>query len=235
MRGIQVAVPQQAKDRLDELTLLRDSALEASHSAQRRLNMLSGDGSQLALKLADERNRQADAHNVLHRLLSACNQYLFQLRLAPGCYLEEVTTLVKLTKGETPSDAIDAVRSAISAVQREMALLRAAPLSRQSQQDAIHSYLARLALAARPKLNFDPQLNPMGLKTTKGGRLLGSPHHLQSPFPRGNWAQQVTPPYSAHATPHSPNAQRPVDMWTTQGRCPHIHRPNSSSIPPSIR
>ena len=27
-----------------------------------------------------------------------------------------------------------------------------------------------------------------------------------------------------------PNARRPVDMWTTQGRCPHIHRPNSRSI-----
>jgi hypothetical protein len=159
MRGVQVAVPQQAKDRLEELQLLRDSALEASHSAQRRINLIDGSGSQLALKLADERNRQANAHNVLHRLLSACNQYLFQLRLPPDCYLEPVTTPVTLKKGETAADAIEAIRSQITAVHREMAQVRAAPVSRQSQQDAIHAYLARLALSARPKVVFDQHGN----------------------------------------------------------------------------
>ena len=44
--------------------------------------------------------------------------------------------------------------------------------------------------------------------------------------------QQVVSPLQCarHAAFPSPNARRPVDMWTTQGRCPHIHRPNSRSI-----
>jgi hypothetical protein len=44
--------------------------------------------------------------------------------------------------------------------------------------------------------------------------------------------QQVVSPLQCarQAAFPSPNARRPVDMWTTQGRCPHIHRPNSSSI-----
>jgi hypothetical protein len=71
--------------------MLRDSALEASHSAQRRLNMIDGD-SQMARRLADEKVRQANAHNVLSRLLSSANQWLFQLRLPPSCHLEPVTT-----------------------------------------------------------------------------------------------------------------------------------------------
>jgi hypothetical protein len=155
MRGVTVDVPAQAKERLDLLTLLRDSALEASRSCQSRLNALPDDGDKLAILTAKERDRQATAHNVLGRLLSACNQYLFQLRLPNGYYLEPVSTPVTLKKGETPAEAIDAIRSQIAAVQREMALVRSAPLKKQSRQDAIHSYLARLALAARPRINFD--------------------------------------------------------------------------------
>jgi hypothetical protein len=151
MRGVTVELPEQTKERLSQLTLLRDSALEASRSCQSRLNALPDDGDKLAILIAKERDRQASAHNVLGRLLSACNQYLFQLR---GCYLEPVTTPVSLKKGETPSDAIAATRSEIAMVQREMALVRSAPLKMQSRQDAIHRALARLALAARPRINF---------------------------------------------------------------------------------
>jgi hypothetical protein len=69
--------------------------------------------------------------------------------------LEPSPVAIGLRKGETVFEAIDAIRSQIAAVQREMALVRSAPLKQQSQQDAIHSYIARLALAARPRINFD--------------------------------------------------------------------------------
>jgi hypothetical protein len=138
--------------------MLRDSALEASHSAQRRINMVDGD-SQMAQKLTEEKARQANAHNVLARLLSNCNQYLFQLRLPIGYCLEPVTVPVALKKGETAAHAIGVVRAEIAEVNRHMAQARSAPLKKQSQQDAIHSYLARLAMGARPKISFDQQGN----------------------------------------------------------------------------
>jgi hypothetical protein len=40
-RGIQVTVPQHAQDRLDELTVLRDAALDAAKSTQARINLLT--------------------------------------------------------------------------------------------------------------------------------------------------------------------------------------------------
>jgi hypothetical protein len=101
---------------------------------------LPDDADQLAIKLATQRDREAQRHNVAHRLLSACNQYLFQLRLPPGYVLEPAPPIaIELKKGETVFEAIDAIRSQIAAVQREMALVRSAPLKRQSQQDAILS------------------------------------------------------------------------------------------------
>jgi hypothetical protein len=48
------------------------------------MNMLPDDADQLAIKLASERDKHALRHNHLHRLLSAVNQYLFQLRLPPA-------------------------------------------------------------------------------------------------------------------------------------------------------
>ena len=71
-----------------------------------------------------------------------------------------------------------------------MAQVRSAPLSRQAQQDAIHSCLARLALAARPKINFDQQGNariafaeePATMKSVIGLLALICPAELVSSF-----------------------------------------------------
>jgi hypothetical protein len=43
MRGVQVAVPDQAKQRLEELTMQRDLALDQTKALQNRLNMLPDD------------------------------------------------------------------------------------------------------------------------------------------------------------------------------------------------
>jgi hypothetical protein len=78
MRGVQVQVPEQAKAKLDLLTMLRDSALDASRSVQGRLNSLPNDADQrLRDRLTESRDKEILRHNHIHRLLSACNQYLF--------------------------------------------------------------------------------------------------------------------------------------------------------------
>jgi hypothetical protein len=135
MRGVTVELPEQAKARLDELSMLRDSALDASRSCQQRMNMLDDDADKLAIKLATERDKHAQRHNILHRLLSAINQALFQMRLPPGYILEPAPPIaIELRKGETVFEAIDAIRSQIAGLQREMALVRAAPLRKQSKR-----------------------------------------------------------------------------------------------------
>jgi hypothetical protein len=159
-RGIVVELPEQAKARLDELSMLRDSALDASRSCQQRMNMLDDDADKLAIKLATERDKHAQRHNAAHRLLSACNQYLFQLRLPPGYVLEPAPSIdIALKKSETVFEAIDAIRTQIAAVQHEMALVRSAPLRKQSMREALTRYLASHAMRVRPRVSFDAQGN----------------------------------------------------------------------------
>jgi hypothetical protein len=134
--------------------MLRDSALEASHSAQRRINMVDGD-SQMAQRLAGEKARQTNAHLVCSRLLSAANQYLFQLRLAPGYVLEPVVTKASPNKNETPQQAVERVRTGIRTIAEQLAAARRAPLKQQSRHEALRNRLASLALRAKPKLSFD--------------------------------------------------------------------------------
>src|SRR5262249_12426297 len=64
-----------------------------------------------------------------------------------------------LKPGDSLSAAIATVRGEIAGVQRELAAVRAAPLKRSSQQEAINAYLARLAQSARPRIGFDVRGN----------------------------------------------------------------------------
>jgi hypothetical protein len=160
MRGVQVEVPPSATARLTELSLNRDLALESSRACQQKINLLPDDApSQMLARLRTERDKQAANNNTLHRLLSACNQYLFQLRLPPGYYLKPLSVSVTLAKGQTAAEAIDAVRHEIAGINQQILAVRRAPLKQQSRQTAIHRALASMALAARPKLNFDQHGN----------------------------------------------------------------------------
>jgi hypothetical protein len=63
MRGVQVQVPDAAKQRLDELNMQRDSALDLVHATQNRINMLA-DGESDDLRHApaiSKRTREARA------------------------------------------------------------------------------------------------------------------------------------------------------------------------------
>jgi hypothetical protein len=154
-RGIVVSVPPEAQARLDELSILRDSALDASRACQQRMNMLPDDADQLAIKLAAERDKHAQQHNILHRLLSAINQALFQMRLPPGYILEPAPPIaIELRKGQTIFELIEAVRCEISAINRQMTLVRSAPLRKQSMREELTRYLASHAMRVRPRVSF---------------------------------------------------------------------------------
>jgi hypothetical protein len=157
MRGVQVQVPEQAKAKLDLLTMLANSALDASRSFQQRLNMVDSNAD-LQAKLTAERDKAALRHNHNHRLLSACNQYLFQLRLPPRFVLESAPP-PDIAIRTTTLKAIEATRAQIAECAAEIARTRALPLKHQSQELAVATYLARLAQQVRPKICFDVRGN----------------------------------------------------------------------------
>jgi hypothetical protein len=137
--------------------MLANSALDLSRSFQQRLNMAEG-SADLQAKLTAERDKAALRHNHNHRVLSACNQFLFQLRLAPGFCLESVPPLDFKIRTSLPN-AVEATRARIAEVQREIAVVRAAPLKQASQQDAVNRYLASQALRVAPRVGFDAKGN----------------------------------------------------------------------------
>jgi hypothetical protein len=159
-RGIQVAVPQIAEDRLSELTILRDSALDASKATQSRINALTEETEgQFRQRLAADLNKHTRCYNDSHRLLSACNQFLVQLRLAPGQYLAPVTIQGDPPKDKTPADAVTYLRGLIRRLNRKIVETKRAPLKASAKAGAIGKYLAVLAQRARPRISFDQQGN----------------------------------------------------------------------------
>jgi vancomycin resistance protein YoaR len=157
MRGVQVQVPEQAKQRVEELTLARDLALDQTKALQARINMLDG-SPQLAERLVSERDKQALRANHLQRLVSSCNQFLMQLRLAPGTTLE-VHPPLNLTIRTSLPKAVESTREQIADLQKEIARVRSAPLKVSSKRDAARAYLERLAQVYAPKIVFDGRGN----------------------------------------------------------------------------
>jgi hypothetical protein len=93
------------------------------------------------------------------RLLSACNQFLIQLRLGPGQYLAPVTIAGDPPDGQTAADAIAHIRGLISALNRKVLEIKRAPLKKSSRGEAIGKYLGMLAQRAKPRIGFDQQGN----------------------------------------------------------------------------
>jgi hypothetical protein len=155
-RGIQVDVPQHAQDRLDELTVLRDAALDAAKSTQSRINLLTDETEgAMRQRLAADLNKHTRCQNDFMRLLSACNQWLVQLRLAPGQYLAPVTIGGAPPDGKTAGEGVAHLRGLISALNRKIGEVKRAPVKHGSQREALISHLAYLAQRVKPKLNVD--------------------------------------------------------------------------------
>jgi hypothetical protein len=139
---------------LADLQASRDSALDSSRAAQQRLNQLDDADPRLRDRVAAERDKHTLRHNQLHRLVSEINQYLFGLRLSPGFALAPAPPL-EINSRSTPTNAVAGMREDIANVKREMAAVRAAPLKRNSQREAVVTHLSNLARRVRPKINFD--------------------------------------------------------------------------------
>jgi hypothetical protein len=155
-RGIQVEVPQHAQDRLDELTVLRDAALDAAKSKQSRINLLTDETEgAMRQRLAADLNKHTRCQNDFMRLLSACNQWLIQLRLPPGQYLAPVTIGGAPPDGQTAGEGVAHLRGLISALNRKIHEVKRSPVKHGSQREAIISHLAYLAQRVRPRLNVD--------------------------------------------------------------------------------
>jgi hypothetical protein len=155
-RGIQVDVPQHGQDRLDELTVLRDAALDAAKATQSRINLLTGETEgAMRQRLAADLNKHTRCQNDFMRLLSACNQWLIQLRLAPGQCLAPVTIAGDPPDGESAAEAITHIRGLIAALGRKIHEVKRAPIKHGSQRQAVISHLAYLAQRVRPRLNVD--------------------------------------------------------------------------------
>src|SRR5262249_10267865 len=113
IRGIAVALLDGASAKLSELQMQRDASLDASRSANTRLQALPRDGDQrMRDRLAAEQGKHAERHRLLSRVVSACNQFWMELR--PGTVLEPAQTVaVTLKSGETVATAIAGVREEI--------------------------------------------------------------------------------------------------------------------------
>src|SRR5262249_15126232 len=144
--------------------IVRDMALDSARAASSRLSALPADADQrMRDRLASERDRHNEQHRQLSILVSRINQWLMESR---GVTLQPAQTVnVTLENVEPVTSAIAAAREKIAAVQRELVAVRSAPLRKQSQQEAVSAYLARLAQQARPKIGFDVRGNATMLWT----------------------------------------------------------------------
>jgi hypothetical protein len=151
MRGVvPVELPETAREKLAELTLARDSHLEAARSAQARTNMLSPDSGKLHERLAAERDKHAEKHRLLHLVVSRCNQFVMESR---GVTLETVEpAAVRLKNGETPNSAIAATREEIKTLRQRLTIVKASPLPASDQVELAKEFVARRALVAQPKV-----------------------------------------------------------------------------------
>jgi hypothetical protein len=161
MKGVQVELPECASAMLADLQAARDSALDSSRSAQQRLNQLADADTDPRLRdrVAAEQSKHTLRYNQLHRLVSEVNQWLVQLRLAPGFVLAPAPPLDinsrRAAPLPTPANAVAGMREDIANVKREMAAVRAAPLKRNSQREAAVAHLSNLARRVRPRISFD--------------------------------------------------------------------------------
>jgi hypothetical protein len=156
MRGITVQLPEAATNKLTELTSMRDSALDAMRSTQQRINTVPLSNHRLIEKLGTERDKQSARHNVLARIVNSLNQYLVELRLPMGRTLEITPEPdIRLKPSDSLPDLINGVRAEIAVLNVRIAQVRAAPMKRSAQEEAIRGLLEEMSVRAAPRVAFD--------------------------------------------------------------------------------
>jgi hypothetical protein len=152
-RGVQVPLPPQAQLRLTQLNVERDSALAQASSLQNRINACDGTTDALIREqLEAELRKYQQRQQVLHRLLSAVQQWWFQLRLPPGSYIRPVTVAAKLDKGQTVAEAIGKLRVEMLSIAQDLHRIRHAPLPIADQIEAAELYVAQRGAFNGPRI-----------------------------------------------------------------------------------
>jgi hypothetical protein len=159
MRGATVTLPAAAADKITNLTLQKDSALDQQRGCANRMGMLPQDAEALRERLNSEVARHAERFRSLSLTVSKLNQFVFELKLPPNTVLE-MAPPPEIKIRTTPAAAIESTRAQIADLHREIALVRAAPMKKASMQAAIQDYLSSLALRAKPRVGFDRQAGP---------------------------------------------------------------------------
>ena len=153
-RGVQVPLPPSAQLRLTQLNVERDSALSQASSLQNRIN--SCDDSTDALireQLEAELRKYQQRQQILHRLLSAVQQWWVQLRLRPGEVIRPVSAPpARLDKGQTAAEAIGKLRVEMLSLAQELAKVRHAPLPIADQVAAAEQYVAQRGATNGPRI-----------------------------------------------------------------------------------
>jgi hypothetical protein len=148
-----VELPAGAAARLSELTLARDAALDAAHSAAGRLNRLPQDSDQRTRNaLAAEHSKHQHRFGQLSQLVSRCNQWRMELR---GVTLEPACPVVfKPRDNETLPAAVERLRSQIASTKQSLQRVRSAPLPLDAQRGLIVQAVAEKARAGRPSVRI---------------------------------------------------------------------------------
>jgi hypothetical protein len=151
---IQLPLPPPAQLRLTQLNIERDNALAQASSLQSRINSCDGTTDVLILeRLTAEQQKARDRNNTRHRLLSAVQQWWFQLRLRPGEVIKSVTMAAKLPQGQTAAEAIGKLRVEMLAIAQELAKVRHAPLPVADQVAAAEKYVAQRGAVNGPRIS----------------------------------------------------------------------------------
>jgi hypothetical protein len=149
MRGVQVELPAAAKLKLQELQLQRDACQDILAGVASRSR--NADPS-LVQRLTAEREKFQHRFSELSRLLSACNQWLAELK---GDALEPSPTVsISVKNGETLNEALNNIREEVRSLQQQLVAVRSAPLPKEDQKKACVAYVAQLMRTARPTIGF---------------------------------------------------------------------------------
>ena len=152
MRGVTIQLPTEAASKFMALQLDRDGALDASRSANVRLQRLPADADrQMAGRLSAERDRHNQRHATLAGLLQRINQYLVEMR--PGVTLELAPpVVVEKRRNEDTLAALDRSRAEIAAIKQKINAVKRSPLPKEEQHAACVDYVSDLLRHARPKV-----------------------------------------------------------------------------------
>jgi hypothetical protein len=144
-------LPAPARTKLQELEMQRDSALDASHAAQSRINM-TPPNSTIVERLTRERDRFAEKHRVFSRIVSACNQFTMESR---NKVLEAAPPVaVELKPSERLADRVSNVRAEIAALGQQLAKVKIAPLPVSDREELVNQYVSRLFQEGRPAVSI---------------------------------------------------------------------------------